>query len=193
MTRLRSAAVSALLLPLALAGCGDDDDPQPRMSPSSATSSDSPTSSPSADATEEPTLPPEAEGNDEAAAEAFIRYYYDVVNYAQRTGDVTTLKSHSLPSCQACTDGANFLRDMYANGGEQVGGDYEVQEVQVFQADTSPGVRIFETTVATSTAAYSLQESSSASPDEFGPGQQEAKVRLTWDKSGFSVAALEQS
>ena len=190
MTRLRIAVASTLLLPLTLAGCGDDD-PQPRIPPSSASSPSTTTPSASPDAAVEPTLPPEAEGNDEAAAEAFAGYYWEVVNYSQLTGDVTRLKSISLVSCKYCTDGADYLRDMYKNGGRQDGGGYTVAAVNAFLADESPGLRIFELTVTTTSLPYSLQESSSATPEQFGPGKQERTMRLTWDKSGFSVASQE--
>ena len=96
MTRLRVAAATALLVPLALAGCAEDD-PQPKL-PSASATSPTTTASATPDAAVEPTLPPEAQGKDEAAAEAFVRYFWDLVNYAQETGDVKTLKSSlSLP------------------------------------------------------------------------------------------------
>ena len=81
MTRLRVAAATALLVPLALAGCAEDD-PQPKL-PSASATSPTTTASATPDAAVEPTLPPEAQGKDEAAAEAFVRYYWELVNYAQ--------------------------------------------------------------------------------------------------------------
>lgn len=191
MTRLRLVTAAAVLAPLVLAGCGGDD-PEPRL-PSAAPSSSTPSASPVSTPTEEPTLPPEAKGNDEAAAEAFVRYYYDVVNYAQATGEVKTLRSLSLPSCDACAGGADYLHEMYRHGGSQEGGAYTVEEVTVFQAAKRQNLRIFETTVDTSTSAYSLRKDSESSAEQFAPGQQAARLRLTWDDSGFSVASLELS
>ncbi len=129
MIRLRMTVASALVLPLALAGCGDD--PQPKMPPPSASSPSTPAPSASTDPAVEPTLPPEAEGKDEAAAEAFIRYYYDLINYAQRTGDVKSLRAASLAGCDFCTSGADYVRDLYDNGGRQLGGGYSISEAQV--------------------------------------------------------------
>ena len=87
---VRRIAIAALALPLLLGGCTDDE-PDPDVPETSSPST--PTTETSAAAPVEPTLPPEAEGKGPKAAEAFVRHYYDSVDYAQQTGDTKHLRS----------------------------------------------------------------------------------------------------
>ena len=67
-------------------------------------------------------MPPEAKGTDAKAAEAFVRFYWEMVNYAQATGDVDGLAGLGS-KCAACDNGIAFVRDAYDKGGEIRGGD----------------------------------------------------------------------
>jgi hypothetical protein len=66
-------------------------------------------------------MPPEAKGTDAKAAEAFVKFYWEMVNYAQATGDVHGLQELDS-KCQACDNGVDFVRNAYGNGGEIRGG-----------------------------------------------------------------------
>ncbi|MEJ5914756.1 DUF6318 family protein [Pseudokineococcus sp. 1T1Z-3] len=55
-----------------------------------------------------PTLPPEATTNDAAGAEAFVRHWYDTLNYAYRTNDTGPLEAASRPDCEVCN---SFVED----------------------------------------------------------------------------------
>jgi hypothetical protein len=133
-----AAGVVALLLSFAVAGC-DEDDPSGSPPPSSTLSS--PDSSSPTEATSaatptgpvEPTLPTEAERADKAGAEAFVSYYYDVVNYATATGDVAQLKTLDEPSCGGCQNGIELIEKVYGRGGRIVGGDYRVLKLESLQ------------------------------------------------------------
>lgn len=119
---VRRAAIAAATLPLLLGGCTDDD-PVPQI-PDPTTPS--PTASETSTEPVEPTLPPEAQGKGAKAAEAFVRHYYAMVNYAQATGDTKGLKPLALASCAACSGGLDFIEDIYARGGTNEGGEYTV-------------------------------------------------------------------
>lgn len=127
LTFVRRIAVAALALPLLLGGCADDE-PVPKLPD---------TSSPTSPVTEtstapvEPTLPPEAEGKGPDAAEAFVRHYYGMINYAQATGDTRGLRKLGLPTCRACAGGIDFIEKVYQRGGTNEGGDYSVLSAEV--------------------------------------------------------------
>ena len=120
MRRLLPVVTAALVL---LVGCSDDD-PEPRIAPtdsSSAASTTAPPPSPTGPV--EPTLPAEAAGEDAAAAEAFVRFYWEMANYAQATGDVGGLRRLAAPSCAACVAAADFVEGVYRDGGRITGGE----------------------------------------------------------------------
>lgn len=132
---MRRLLVAGLVAALGLlVGCTDDDEPDPTITPtdsSSAASTGSPTADPTPTGPVEPTLPAEAEGTDAAAAEAFVRYFWEVVNFAQRSGEVSALRALASSSCQACTGGADWIERVYASGGRIEGGEYKVTRARV--------------------------------------------------------------
>ena len=190
MPTLRLITAAAVLTPLVLAGCGGDD-PAPKLPDTAptATSSTSPSPAAAVDPTEEPTLPPEANGNDEAAAEAFIRYYWDVVDYAQLTGDLRTLKKLSLPSCASCNSGNAYLREMYAAGGSLEGVDYTLDGVRAIKRSDGAQFSTYRAEVKLRNGAYREKKSSSEAPVDRPAGEATAVMNLTWDKTGFSIAS----
>src|SRR4051812_38018201 len=93
VSRTRAVLTALSLLPVLLvAGCSDDD-PEPKFAPTPSESASS--ASPSSSATPEtpqPTMPEAARGSDASSAEAFVKFYWDVVNYAQTSGDLDPLR-----------------------------------------------------------------------------------------------------
>jgi hypothetical protein len=129
-----AAAAAAVLLALSLTAC--DDEPEVERSPD-VTGSGSPIPSETSSLTDstptgpvEPTLPAEAEKATRAGAEAFVEYYWDVVNYAQATGDVALLSSLAEPSCGACEGGVDLITRVYDRGGRISGVGYEVKRLE---------------------------------------------------------------
>jgi len=130
-TARAAIGVVALLFTFAVAGCDEDDpsgSPPPSSTPSSPGSS-SPTeatSTPTETGPVEPTLPAEGDDSTKSGAEAFVTYYYEVVNYSTATGDVRRLKSLDEPSCAGCKGGIRLIEKVYGQGGRIVGGGYRV-------------------------------------------------------------------
>jgi hypothetical protein len=110
---MRRSVVGAALM-LLLAGCGGDPkvDPPPSTSPTPSVSA---THSP-------PALPEAAKANTKAGAIAFVRHYVDLINYAQATGDITTLAAVEDPGCKSCANGRDVLSSIYKAGGVIKGG-----------------------------------------------------------------------
>lgn len=123
--RLLLAAACAAL---ALTGCSEDD-PAPKIDPGDSSSAAA-TPTPTSTAPVEPTLPAEAEGTDAAAAEAFVEFYWEMVNYAQATGDVDGLRELALESCAACSGGADDIELVSQKGGTAEGGTVTVRSAR---------------------------------------------------------------
>ena len=123
MRQLRLVAV-AVVATLALTGCGDDK-PDPGDANSTWTPSgtiETPSSSAPPAKSTEPPLPDAATKATKDGARAFITYYWDLVNYAQLTGDVKALKAVSGETCEGCQSGIAGTADHYASGGRVIGG-----------------------------------------------------------------------
>jgi hypothetical protein len=71
-----------------------------------------------------PPTAPTAEG-----ASAFVRYWFDTVNFATTTGDLGPLEVASGSGCQACSAVEDDVRAAYQDGGTLRGGQYAVREV----------------------------------------------------------------
>jgi hypothetical protein len=72
-------------------------------------------------------MPEGAKANTKAGAIAFVRYYVELINHAQATGDVDTLASVESARCKSCRDGRKYIRDVYDNGGNIEGGDLRIK------------------------------------------------------------------
>jgi ABC-type uncharacterized transport system auxiliary subunit len=121
--RHRLAIASALLL--ALAGCSDDS-PARKTSPSTTPATASP--SPTATA---PDLPKAATAETRIGGEAFVRYWFDVVTYAMRSGDTSVLTENAAQECTGCTNLAAAIDKIYRNGARTVGGGWSVTRLAI--------------------------------------------------------------
>src|SRR5438128_15619 len=118
--RITLAVVLGVLC-LLLVGCGGSAEPQPLPRPTASTS---PSASPSP-----PVMPAVAKEKSRAGAQAFVRHYIDVLNYATFTGD--TKAAHSLDGgqCQSCRRMLHSIENIYAAGGHVEGGAWSSQPV----------------------------------------------------------------
>jgi hypothetical protein len=109
--------VVALSCALALAGCGGDPKADPSPAPSSPTTSASPTPTP-------PVMPDAAKANTKAGAVAFVKYYIELINHAQATGDVDALAAVEDPGCRSCASARETVTEIYKSGGHIEGGAF---------------------------------------------------------------------
>ena len=188
----RAPTVTALLLAatLTLAACSDDEPREPEPSPTSTGTTAAPTPSPSAEPTE-PVLPEAAKEPTEAGARAFITYYWDLINYAQVTGDVKALEKASGPNCAGCNAGITGIRERYAGGSRVVGGEHtvEIQSVTLLTS-SSRTTRAFR---AEMTARHGEQTvvDSDGSQDERGAGQDQFTVYILWVGARWRLDVME--
>ena len=153
--RLRMAFVSLVAAAaLMLTGCNSGSTPSgpDTTSPTtteSATPSPTPTPTLSATATYKPAdasgraqnvpvpvLPEVAKTETKEGLEAFVRYWYEALNYAYETGDTQNLEQLSGPNCVFCTGLKDGVTEAWANGRWISGGKIETPTVS---ATIEPG------------------------------------------------------
>lgn len=143
--RVRLAPLAACAAAaLALAGCNMGSDPNSGGTPSpsvskteSATPSATPTPSPTAvyrpaDASGPaqnvpiPVLPEVAKTETKEGLEAFAAYWFEQVNFAYESGDVSGVQAVTSPNCEFCSNITSSLTTNYQNGRWLVGGKITV-------------------------------------------------------------------
>jgi mono/diheme cytochrome c family protein len=130
-------ALVAVVLAVALAGCNDDPEPNiPDPTTSAQSTSTSPTTStPTPTGPTEPAVPEAATHHSDAGAEAFVRYWVELINYGQATGDADTLESVMDSRCAGCHGILSAIRDPYASGGHIEGGTWIVGNLRELPLD----------------------------------------------------------
>jgi hypothetical protein len=74
--------------------------------------------------------PPSARPATIEGAEAFVRYWFDALNEAVRTGSTAELEAASSPDCQVCGNAVRTVRDGYADDATLRGGVYVVRDAE---------------------------------------------------------------
>ncbi|HZO65757.1 MAG TPA: DUF6318 family protein [Kribbellaceae bacterium] len=174
------AAVAMLTL---LTAC--DGDPESMPPPSSSTS---PSSTPLSSATPSttpkptaPTVPPAAtNGLTVTSAEAFARFYLQVLDHLEGTGDASLMRRWADPSCKSCRLLASTFEDVYKKGGA-VTGDYQTVDVKVSEARLSGADTAFVRLSGSEGTSY-WRKSSGSAPSTFAPHE------VRWE---LTLAALE--
>lgn len=99
---VRRALALALAVPVLLAGCSDDPEPTPKI-PDPTSSSPTPT-------------PTESETPQAESPEDFIRRWQAAALTAQNDGDTDAYRAFG-PNCKPCSDFADQVDQIYADGG----------------------------------------------------------------------------
>jgi hypothetical protein len=126
LARWALAMVAACLV-VALSACSDNSPPDDQRTPpptSSAASSAPPTAVPT------PARPGKYEMNPESA-EAFVRYFWDVVNYSFATGQTELLRTLSDDTCTFCSSTVEEIGKLKSDGSHVEGGEVSVTGVAV--------------------------------------------------------------
>lgn len=178
------AVIAVVALTLALAGCSDD--PEPKVA--------DPTPTPTAPVTTEasgptpPEMPEAAKGTDAAAAEAFVRHFFNVVNYAQSTGDVNGLKALS-ELCEGCDGGTATIVDAYDQDGEIRGGEGTPRRVEVGFLERKP--RPWATVECTVVTTKQTVDLPGTTEDQTYPaGSTDVRLLLEPTSDGWLVRSL---
>lgn len=181
--------VTAALLSgvLALTAC-EAEPAEPTEPSSSAPTSSEPTSAaPTTEPTGpvEPTLPPAAEAQTKAGAEAFVLHWWDLVNFSGATGDTTAFRRITAESCETCNSSMAFIEKVYSRGGELVGGAYEVLRQTLVATSTGWAV-------STHVRVGRQRVRGAGDLDEVYPGGVSPHVMtLAWNRGSWEVTSWE--
>lgn len=102
--------------------------PSTSASPTTSPTPPTPTPSPTVPA---PTLPAAARADSPAGAEAFARFYTQVLDYSSRTGQVQLLES--LGNCRTCRARSQGIENFFVEGGRVEGGGLTVVRSEVIR------------------------------------------------------------
>lgn len=115
--------LALLTLTVTITACSGTADPTPPPTPTqSASGARSATPSPTPTEPVVPVMPEAAKAHTQAGAKAFVRYFWQVVNYAQATGDTSGITAISVGGCKGCEGGVAGISKVYAAGGTIRGG-----------------------------------------------------------------------
>lgn len=131
-TRVVMAAIGMLVL--GVTACSGSD-PEPRVAPSPSPSSSTTASPSSSPGPTPPTLPATAIRRTDRGAEAFVHYFLDVLNFAQRSGDTAELRRISSAACAGCRGYVDAIQSTYSSGGRVEGGRISVGNLQELPVD----------------------------------------------------------
>jgi hypothetical protein len=130
-------------LVLLSAGCSDGDaGTQPTPSTSGGQSVAETTTPSPTHTVQPPEMPAAAKKADDAGAEAFVRYYFDTVNYAYASGDLKPMEVLRDGQCNACRTLERHIHDAYSTGGRIEGALVDVTEVTPTPGDYSVGAEV---------------------------------------------------
>lgn len=124
-----AAGLAAIALPLALlVGCSDDPVPKIPEEPSS-----SPTEAEPSEPTE-PTPPAAMERRDVAGAEAFVKYYFELLTFAVHSGETAPARAVALDDCASCRGALRAIERIHAAGGRVTGGAMVATDIGISAA-----------------------------------------------------------
>lgn len=176
--RLLAAGLLGLLV---LSGCGGS---PPEDPPTSA-----PSPSPTSTTPPAPELPEEAKANTKAGAEAFVRYYVDLINRTQVSGEPQLIRDASLPTCRTCTSALDVVIDLHDRGATIDGGQWTLKSTEVSRPETPPGSDPVAVVHATIDAARQVVHEPGKKPVTYPAGVVKYFFTLTWTRTGWKVAA----
>jgi hypothetical protein len=113
--------LGALAVLLALTSCGGDPKADSTPTPSA------PVTTPVSTTPAPPVMPEAAKANTKAGAVAFVRYYVELINHAQATGEVGQLEAVEDEACTSCRAARKGVSDHYQSGGTISGGEWAIE------------------------------------------------------------------
>lgn len=171
---------------LAACGSGSPEAGRPNTSPPSApptgSSASTPTDTvsktpPSAAPSGPPVRPASATGLTLAAAEQFLHFYNDLLNYAAETGDTAPMLGASDPGCENCKSYAAFVAQAnVANG--LLKGDYRERITDVAELYRGDSGRVGGSTLVT-VGHYVSQKSKTATPRDIPAAKYKREIALS--------------
>jgi len=185
-TRLALAAALTCSLVACSAEAGPRTAPSPSSSPTPSPTTP-PTSEPTSDPNQpaEPKLPAAAKAPTRAGAEAFVRYYIKLLNYASHTGDTEPLAA-AANDCKGCRKYEALFSRTYARGGSFTGNLWSPYGFTVVPGD---GEYVVLTLVKASVGKYRPRAGAEVQP--LKADRYSLRFTLVRDRSAWLIAAFE--
>lgn len=135
-------------------------------------------------------MPPEAEGTSPAAAKAFVRHYFDQINYAALTGDTATLRALSTDDCESCDAIASNVERIYNGGGRMETDGWQLTVVS--PVPSRPGLRpAFDLGVRQNPESI-YKSPGAANPRKYPGGRLAMTIYLAWSGTQWEVDRLDE-
>ncbi|BCW47241.1 hypothetical protein StoSoilB5_44250 [Arthrobacter sp. StoSoilB5] len=92
-----------------------------------------------------PVMPEVAKENTKEGLAAFIRYWYEQLNYSYQSGETGTLQSLSAPTCTLCTSLRDGIEDGWSEGRWVAGAGIRSAAVEIeFNSESSSQMAIIQ-------------------------------------------------
>lgn len=169
-----------------VAGCTPDEpDPTSTASvPTTSTTTEPTTSTPTVAV---PELPEAATVGDAAGAEAFVKHWVDVLNYAYATGDTEPVQELSLPVCELCSETVTEIEDAYGPGGHIEGG---VATVTLVRSPPPDADGVVSVSVLLEQAIYTTVALDGTRTKDDGAPPQNAGFVLDWIDDSWQLVGI---
>ncbi|GAB3858848.1 hypothetical protein GCM10028801_19350 [Nocardioides maradonensis] len=161
---------------LSLAGCGQEADPPAQADPT-------PSVSPTKVAPTPPVMPDAATRQTKAGAIAFAKYYWQVVDYAQRSGDTAALSPLQTLTCVACDAGREWIDRIVRRHGTISGGQHRITAIEA-HGSARAGIVVF---LRQSTSPQRVSGAGDLNK-RYSGGRQHLVMNLSWG-TGWQVAS----
>ncbi|MGW6198142.1 DUF6318 family protein [Kribbella sp. NPDC055110] len=136
-----------------------------------------------------PLRPATANGLSLAAAEAFVRHYVDLMNYASQTGDGRPLLAASDGGCEGCKQYADFTAKINASNGG-LSGDYLERVAEVSELIRGSSGRL-RGSAAVTVGVYTTKDSPSTKPTTSKAAKYTEQVVLSPSKGNWVMFEIE--
>ena len=173
--RLAAGLFAASLL---VSGCGGNPEPQPLPKPTV-----SPSPSASASATP-PVMPSAAKAKTKAGAIEFARYYVELINHAQATGDTVALAGLESPECKTCARSRKGIERLYESGAVVRGGDWSIGGISAIRNPATDGWLV---ELAVRFGPQFIDRPGSADDQDLKGGRLPVNLQLEWRDSSWQV------
>lgn len=181
---LGALALTVGVLAAGLAACTDDPSPHPSATTPSTTPVTS-TALPSPTAT--PPTAPKAEPTPKSA-EAFVKYFWAVYNYAYETRDQKILKTLSAPHCLFCQDTIKAIEKLVEDGSYIKGS--EIQVGVAVAPPTKPAAGLIIATVISERPGMTIASDGSTVGQTKGVRDMKSEIALDWTGGKWIVRDL---
>ena len=191
--------VTAVLVLAVVAGCSAEPEPlspepssaSPSAPGPSSSSSEAPAAetSPTMVALTAPVLPAAATTADAAGAEAFVRHFWDTVNYAYASGDTAAILAISEAGCQGCVGLKDGVESATSAGGRWVDFAWVTEQYEAAPPD--------EAALSTVSALMIMQEGAhvieaDGTRQEIAGSQAKAvEVLVEWHEEAWRIYEIE--